>query len=264
MKAWRWLSCGLALVSLAQAADWRDTLTLPVPGSFPPLRPMKAVYHFGWSGIVAAKAEFDWAKSVPDDLYQLSMNTQTIGFVRTLWRMDSKHVACCFASSLRPIRLDQTEVYKSKTLTTHTDFSDEGARRTTQVTPAKGPPDKEHRFKCPNLFDLESALLFLRSQALKQGDRYRVVVFPSRSAYLADVEVVGREKVKVPAGNYDAIKCRLSLQEVDKHLGLSPHQKFKRAFIWVSDDRDRLVLKIQADIFVGSVWTELESVQFQE
>jgi hypothetical protein len=51
---------------------------------------------------------------------------------------------------------------------------------------------------------------------------------------------------------------------VDKNLQLAPHQKFKRAFIWVSDDRDRLVLKIQAEIFVGSVWCELQSVDFTQ
>ena len=78
------------------------------------------------------------------------------------------------------------------------------------------------------------------------------------------MEVAGREKVKVPAGSYDAIKCQLSLQEVDKHLKLAPHQKFKRASVWVSNDRDRIILKIQADIFVGSVWCELESVEFPQ
>jgi hypothetical protein len=179
--------------------------------------------------------------------------------------MDSQYTASCALSTLRPLRLHQTEVYKAKTLTTDTTFSADAVRHSTQVTPAKGPPpppDKEHRFKYGNVFDLESALLFLRSQSLDQGDRYRIVVFPARGAYLADVEVVSREKVKVPAGSYDAIKCQLSLQEVDKNLQLAPHKKFKRAFAWVSDDRDRIVLKIQADIFVGSVWCELESVDF--
>jgi hypothetical protein len=45
-------------------------------------------------------------------------------------------------------------------------------------------------------------------------------------------------------------------------MQLEPHRKFKRASAWLSDDRDRLILKVQADIAVGSVWTELQTVEF--
>jgi hypothetical protein len=265
MRIWLCLLCCLCLTP-AWAADWRDTLTPSQPGDFPPQRPVKAVYRFGWGGVVAAQANFDLTKP-SNDLYELSMNTATTGFVRTLWRMDSQHSASCNAVTLRPIKLHQVEAYKAKTLTTETEFLPDVVRHTTQVTLPKGPqppPDKVHKFKFGNVFDLQSTLLFLRSQKLAQGDRYRIVVFPGKGAYLADVEVVGREKVKVPAGSYDAIKSRLRLQEVDKNLQLAPHEKFKRAFIWVSDDRDRLVLKVQADIFVGSVWCELQSVEFTQ
>ena len=128
--------------------------------------------------------------------------------------------------------------------------------------PSKEPPGKERRFKCANLFDLQSGLLFIRSQRLEAGDRYRFIVYPATYGYLVDIEVLGREKLKVPAGSYDAIKCQVRLQEVNKNLELEPHKKFKRAYAWLSDDADRLMLKIQADIFVGSVWCELQSVEF--
>jgi hypothetical protein len=260
----RWLLLLTCLLAApAWAEDWRDTLTPPQPGRFPPPRPFKSVYHFGWSGIVAAQASFDFSKASRTQ-YQLAMKTQTTGLVRTLWKMDSLHTACCTASTLRPVRLEQTEVYKSKTEMTKAEFSAEGARRTTRVTPSKEPPDKEHRFKCANVFDLQTALLFIRSQRLQAGDHYRLVVFPAKSAYLADIEVLGREKLKVPAGSYDAVKCQVRLQEVNKHLELEPHAKFKRAYAWLSDDRDRLLLKIEAEIFVGSVWAELQSVELTQ
>lgn len=262
MSRWLLLLVGCLLVTPVRAGDWRDTLTSPQPGKFAPLRPQKAVYRFGWGAITAAQATFEFTKARGQ--YQMNMTTATTGAVRALWKMDSQHTACCYAATLRPIRLQQTEVYKSETQTTKTEFSPEGARRTTQVTPTTEPPDKEHRFKCANVFDLLSALLFVRSQPLQQGDRYRLVVFPSKAAYLADVEVIGHEKLKVPAGSYDAIKCQLRLQGIDKHLELEPHKKFKRAFAWLSDDRDRVLLKIEAEIFVGSVWTELQSVEFPQ
>jgi hypothetical protein len=45
---------------------------------------------------------------------------------------------------------------------------------------------------------------------------------------------------------------------------LAPYPKFKRAYAWISDDADRLLLKVSGEIFVGSVWVELQSVKFAE
>jgi hypothetical protein len=245
----------------AWGSDWRETLSPPQAGKFPPPRPLKAVYRFGWSGVTAAQASFNLSK-VPRGQLRLAMNTQTIGFVRTLWRMDTQHTAFCQIATLRPIRLQQTEIYKDETETTQAEFSSEGVSRYTRVTPLKGPQEKEKRFKFPNVFDLQTGLLFVRSQNLQPGDRYRFVVYPSTSAYLAEIEVVGREKLKVAGGSYNAIKCQVRLQGVTKKQELAPHKKFKRAFAWLSDDRDRLLLRIEAEIFVGKVWAELQSVEF--
>src|SRR5690242_14049718 len=96
----RWLLVLLCwlLAAPARAGDWRETLTPAQPGKFPSMRPLKAVYRFGWGAITAAQASFDLSKS-PSGQYQLNMNTQTTGFVRTLWKMDSRHTACCTAST---------------------------------------------------------------------------------------------------------------------------------------------------------------------
>ena len=150
-----------------------------------------------------------------------------------------------------------------ETEATQADFFAEEVRLTTCVTPLKGPQEKEKRFKFPNVFDLQTGLLFVRSQRLQAGDRYRFIVYPSTSAYYADIEVLGREKLKVASGSYDAIKCQVRLQGVTKKYELAPHKKFKRAYAWVSDDRDRVLLKIEAEVFVGSVWAELQSIEFE-
>jgi hypothetical protein len=258
------VKCWLLLLLLALpvwAGDWRETLSPPQPGRFPPPRPLNAVYRFGWSGITAAEADFHLSKSSRAQL-RLAIKTKTIGVVRTLWCMDSQHTAICNMTSLHPITLQQTEIYKDETETNKAEFTAEEVRRLTRVTPSKEPPEKERRFKCANVFDLQSGLLFVRSQRLQVGDHYRLVIYPAKSAYLADIEVLGREKLKVGAGNYDAIKCQVRLQGVSKKMELEPHKKFKRAFAWLSDDHDRLLLKIEAEIFVGSVWTELQSVEF--
>ncbi len=247
----------------ALADDWRTTLTPPQPGPFPPLREQKATYKFGWGTITAAQADFDFSKT-KDGLLKLVVKARTTGFVRKLWQMDARHTALAEAATLRPVSLQQTETYKAKTLIAKVNFGPEKLERWQESKPAASSPAKWRTFKCPDVFDLHTALLFTRSQPMKKGDTYRLVVYPARDPYLAEIIVAGREKLPVGGKEYDAIKCELRLQGVTKKLELEPHKKFKRAFIWVSDDGDRLLLKVQAEVFVGSVWTELESVKFAE
>ena len=114
----------------------------------------------------------------------------------------------------------------------------------------------------PHLFDLHSAALYLRSQPLKEGSAYRLPVYPATNAYLAIIKVIGRDRISVHAGTYNAIKLDLQLKRIGKHLELEPYKKFRRATIWVSDDAERLILRIEAQIFVGTVFAELQSMHF--
>jgi hypothetical protein len=66
----------------------------------------------------------------------------------------------------------------------------------------------------------------------------------------------------VRPGTYNAIKLDLRLKRIGKHLELEPHKKFRRATIWVSDDAERLILRIEAQVFVGTVFVELQSMHF--
>src|SRR4029078_735494 len=103
---------------------------------------------------------------------------------------------------------------------------------------------------------------YLRSQPLQEHNVQRIVVYPATSAYLATITVLGRERLAGPSGSYNSIKIDLQLNKIGKTRELEPHKKFRRATAWLSDDSDRLLLKIQAQIFVGTVLAELQSVEF--
>ena len=159
--------------------------------------------------------------------------------------------------------MEQTESVRSKKIVTKLAFNSAGVTRTRIETKHGVTKPGTKQFKLPNLFDLHSALLYMRSQSLRQGTVHRIVVFPATSAYLATITVTGREKVSVPAGTFNAIKLDLQLSKIGKKGDLEPHRKFRRGTIWISDDPDRMLLRIYAQIFVGTVFAELQSVQFE-
>lgn len=252
----------LGLCSSLPAADWQSTVTREPPGNFPELRPLRASYRFGWAGLTAATGEVH-VTAPSGNKFQFDGTGQTIGFVRALWKLDVNYRAVANAQTLRPIESQQAENYRQKKLVTHLTFTSRGVTRARTETRDGSGATKTRQFDFPDLFDLYSAMLYLRSQPLTGSSVHRVVVYAATNAYLATVTVVGREQISAHAGTYKAIKLDLRLNRIGKHLELEPHRKFRRATIWISDDRDRILLRIEAQVFVGTVFAELQSVRFE-
>ena len=260
--------CAVILTSLGilisqqtrAASNWPSTLTRDPRGSFPDLRSVRASYVYGWSGITAAASDVYFHRG-DQETFVLEGRGRTVGLARVLWRFDLNYRSAANAKTLRPLDAHQVETVRGKRIETNLEFSDEGVSgsrvESNHVTPAV------KDFTLENLYDLHSAFLYLRSQPLRDHSVYRVAVYPANSAYVATLTVLGREHVRVRAGSYNAIKLDLKLQRVNKKNELEPHRKFKRATIWISDDNDRLLLRIETQIFVGTVTAELQSVHFE-
>jgi hypothetical protein len=251
----------LALFRIGQAApNWESTLTQDPPGNFPEPRPARTTYHFGWSGFTAGVGDMHFTKTSDKD-FQLEAAGRTIGLVRAWWKLDATYRGLVNAETLRPIESKQTEIYRRKKLVTDLSFTESGVMRgRTEGTGSKATKP----FNFPGLFDLHSAMLYLRSQPLSDHSVYRIVVYPATAAYLTTITVLGRERVSVRAGTFNAIKVDLQLKRVGKDLELEPHRKFRRATVWISDDANRIPLRIEAQIFVGTVFAELQAVRFDQ
>jgi Protein of unknown function (DUF3108) len=249
------------ITSFAAPPNWETTLTKDPPGNFPELRPLRTTYHFGWSGFTAGTGDIRFSK-IAGKRFQLEANGGTTGLVRALWKLDATYHGVANAETLRPIESKQVEAYRHKKIVTELKFSDSGVSRVrNEGSPNESP--KPRSFNFPGLFDLHSAMLYLRSQPLSDHTVYRLVVYPATSAYVTTVTVLGRERITVHAGSYNAIKFDLQLKRIGKTFELEPHRKFRRATIWISDDENRIPLRIEAQIFVGTVFGELQSVQFE-
>jgi hypothetical protein len=258
------LIAGCALLfahSLLAAPDWTSTLTREPPGDFPGLRPVRATYTFGWSGITAGTASVRFFRGEANN-FILEGHGRSAGFARVLWKFVVKYRSVADAETLRPLEMHQIETARGKRIETQLTFSDNGMTRTR----IEGNPPKASTrdFMFENLNGLQSVLLYLRSQPLRDHGIYRVAVYPANSAYLATITVAGHERTRVRAGSYHAIKLDLQLQRIGKKNELEPHRKFRRASIWISDDADRILLRIEAQIFIGSVTAELQSAYFEK
>ena len=256
--------CFSVITTAFAAPNWQSNLSKDPPGDFPPPRSLHANYVFGWSGFTAATAEVQFSRLAPDRA-QIQGAGRTVSLARALWRYDVTYRASGNSETLRPGETHQTDTYRGKKIITDLTFTGNTVRRSRTETPPPAPgKNKPKDFSFPNLFDLQTAMLYVRSQPLQKGSAYQLVVYPSTNAYLATATVMGREKISVRSGSFNAIKLDLQLKRIGKEMNLEPHRKFHRATIWISDDPDRIVLRIEAQVFVGTVFAELQSIKFDE
>jgi Protein of unknown function (DUF3108) len=250
---------GTSAASAEESADWVKSLTSDKgPGAFALPHPMRLAYRFGWHGIPAAAADVRVTSPAKNTL-QIDAKGGTSGLSRILFKLDVYHQATENASTLRPIHFFQEEKYRSETVKTSVDFGPTQVTGIREKIPSTQLP-KPNTFRFSPVFDMATALLWVRSQPLQDGDTESIVVWASNAPYLATVKVIGRDVVRIAGRDQRAIKLELHIKRIDKTMQLKEHKLFKSGRGWISDDDKRIPLRIEADIFIGYVFAELESV----
>ncbi|MBG0777665.1 MAG: DUF3108 domain-containing protein [Desulfovibrionaceae bacterium] len=110
----------------------------------------------------------------------------------------------------------------------------------------------------PGTFDVLSVFYRFRFMDLEEGARLLAPVTDGRKFVLGEAYVVRRERVRVPAGDFDAYLVRPDL----KHLG-GVFKKSKDASldVWVTADARRIPLLVRSKVAVGHFTVELTGIE---
>ena len=113
--------------------------------------------------------------------------------------------------------------------------------------------DGEEQPSVAQPLDDGSFLFFVRTLPLKVGDVYELHRYFKPDRNPVRIRVLRREKVKVPAGTFDAIV----VQPTFKTKGIFSENG--RAEVWLSDDDRRVVLQMKSSLSFGSLNMYLKS-----
>ncbi len=106
-----------------------------------------------------------------------------------------------------------------------------------------------------DLQDIVSGAYYLRVvdyDKMKVGDVFEINSFLEDKVYALKIRYKGKETVKTDFGKINAIR----LAPIMPQNGLFEGENSIR--LWLSDDKNRLPIKIQADMFVGAVEVDLK------
>jgi hypothetical protein len=116
--------------------------------------------------------------------------------------------------------------------------------------------DKPEERSAPRPLDDGSFFFFVRTQDLVVGQTYEYGQYfrPDRNPVI--IRVIGRERVKVPAGEFDAYV----LKPIIKSKGLFGENG--QAEVWFSADSARTLLRLKSKLPVGTLYLELKQAEY--
>ena len=244
-------------------ADWREALFPDVAGPFPALRPFEAEFRIGWSDIEAARARVKIGRE--GDQITLAGSGGTRGMARMLYQLDAALDARTSQQNFQTIYSVQTETYARHAISTQIVARPDGIWRLRENMPQGENPARWKNIKMSPLRDLFSGMLFIRSKALAPGETVSTIIFPGDSPFLVEMKSLGTEKITVCGTARDALKLDIRLHRINTKKGdsLEAHGKFHSGTVWLSNDADRIPLRAEVNIFIGYVFAELDSINFE-
>ncbi|HUI40650.1 MAG TPA: DUF3108 domain-containing protein [Terriglobia bacterium] len=218
----------------------------------------KLTYSVTWSVFQAGEltATLQRTATGPQDDFQLVTTVRSRGFVSLLYDLDDEYrsrfnpgTLCSEGISKRVLegrRHKQTQIVFDSTrklaILDEADLAKPGH-------PVKH--DENPISSCTE--DVVTAFYYLRNQTLHVGDRVLVPVNDGSQTREVTVEVQAREQIDTPLGRRYAFRMEPTV------FG-SLYKRKGRMLIWISDDDQRLPLRIKAMISVGTLTGTLQSV----
>ncbi len=249
----------LSVGMVSAAPKWKQDLKPIKPGNYPPLTAGKLEYSLSWKGLLnSGKLEFDIGKpgAHKPGVIVIKSTGKSTGPGGTIFPYNGHGWSEVKVDSLMPSFASIGESKRGKHIKTELHYlSDKVTLR--EVTKQKKKQEvKTHVFGQSPVYDIGSAILFIRSQRLNKGDEIKLMIHPYASPYLLKAKVLGKERLN----NQDCIKLSLELHKISlKDMSLKPYKKLKEpALLWFSDDGKRLPLEVRSKVFIGDIRATLE------
>ncbi|MGH9430171.1 MAG: DUF3108 domain-containing protein [Terriglobia bacterium] len=219
----------------------------------------RLVYNVSWSvfpagQVTAAVAQV--AGKNGQDALQILTTARSRGFVSLIYNLNDQ-----FRSLVDPQTLCSREISKQVNegrRHKQTQIVFDSARRVAildekDLTKPRDPPKHTENAIPACVEDIVTGFYYLRRQPLRVGEPIHVPVNDGSKTQDVVVEVQAREPIDTPLGKRFAFR-------VEPRVFGDLYKKKGRMLIWFSDDAQRLPLRIKAELLVGDIVGNLQSV----
>lgn len=210
-------------------------------------------FRFGWNDIPAAEMTMQVSREQHDGrwVYRYRGHAKTLPYIQWIYPLVDQVEALLDEASLQT--MTYALLQDEKGVITSTSVTRNGAHIDGRRRDGK---KKEYAIQVTHdgHYDPVSIAYLARSINLEVGKEYTYRVFDGRYDYLLTLAVEKRENIRVKAGVFPSLRIRPSVVNLSKPDG---PRRIKRAHIWVSDDANRVPLRLESEVAFGKVYGEL-------
>jgi hypothetical protein len=207
-------------------------------------------YDLFWIGLYVGRARLHAERLLTD--LTISSEVHSSQFISNFYRVEDYAQSIVLGGRPHRFRIKQIEGRYRSDKETFFDY-DNGL-----ITFVDYLKDKqfEHPVKEGIYWDVISGFYYLRSMPAIDKDNIVVDVFDSNKFIKVQIVILGREKIELKNGKEaETIKAKVVL----KSEGL--FQKVGDIIVWLSDDVERIPLKVETKVPVGKVTAELKEMR---
>ena len=211
------------------------------------------LYEVTWQGIPAAKASVSVEREGPH--LKIATEVKTYRAIDLFYRLRYHAMALISAINLLPYYSEYKQRENSKVKETKISFLPNG--EIVSVRRKKGEGEQQLRFD-PNNFTLDpfSAAFLARSLPWDDGETKYFDTFEGKSRYLIALTAVDKIKVNVNGRSRDAWVISPKVEKLGQEQKI---KKLRDARIYLTADNAREILKIESEVFIGTVKTAMTS-----
>jgi len=245
----------LCLCILVAAAPGMSVLADEASRPFQPGE--KLIFELKWTVIPAGKATLEVKPITQVDgnnAYHFRMSAKSNRFVDQFYKVRDRIDGYTNMDITRSVfyAKRQREGKTRKNVHVKFDWDSQTAEYTEFIKRAK----KRHIELKPGAFDPLSIFYYTRMLAVQVGETLERPVTDGKKCVIGKAKIVRREKIIVPAGEFDTFLMVPDLQHVG---GVFKKSKNAKIELWVSADDRRLPIKLRSEVVVGSFTGELIS-----
>lgn len=209
-------------------------------------------YAVRWERIPVATAYISSRKK--NNTYIVETKIQTGRVIDIFYRLRHKSRSIFSAEDFRPMSFFMSQVENGRKKNRDITFFKDGRIRTERVTQGEQQPTTE--FKTDNqTLDPYTGAFLARAIPLKTGAEESFDIFNGRHRFLIVFKIQDKEVLQLGEKTYNTIPAS---PHVTRLTETEPETRLREARIWITDDDARDIVKIESEVWVGSITAELE------
>jgi hypothetical protein len=258
------------LLLLAGCAAGAEAMTLPAQGR--PSATATATNEVGLNpgesmafevrlgGVLAGEAQLAVGELGRYDGHRavvVKSRAATAGAAALLKKIVDEATTVIDMDSGRPLQLDTLVEQDHQTTTAQAKFTGSVANVTYERSDEPKPHTMHIDFGAMTVHDTHSAMAQLRGWRAAPGTTKTVFVVGGRRLWRVDVRYVGEETIGSALGNRRAVRYTGASYRARPNFGVESDKPTRTFSVWLSDDADRVPLRMTAQTELGEVSMDL-------